>query len=486
MVLEGTTRRFSCSRCSIGKVPLVKLAKGQKREERWEELKAIIGEKPVNKMASEVQSLAEKVNELAEHNKQLGEKVGKQEEEIADLAKKLSVCRLDADKTREEKFRMKAEMKQLKQDLRIEREGCEQLSSKKKEVEEKLKTAISNNDSLRKEIGNKQRGKTELEEENNQLRVEIDEVQKKWEEDRKEKETQVREISELRSRLSACLENDKDNNDDNEIVELKETIKHLNEYVTLLKEKTGVLTPGKDTERNVDRITTEAKVYRSDNITDDIQPSTTNQDKRIEPKTICWNFEKWGNCRYGSSCMYAHESRNVRNIANRKLVEKRVLPLCWQYEETGECARGLRCKFRHEYTDFENKLYSEGRYVPSYERNKRTNRQNYMLEYNSMSRNRLATDQGVTRGNSYGAPTELTDLHKKVDFLLQKMRAVEDYQQKGVQGYMMQGQEISNVQTRGNVIMPGENWSHMAWQQAQPGISSSIPVPQTVPAVPIQ
>ena len=201
----------------------------------------------------------------------------------------------------------------------------ENLRLKLNECKIKVKKGISENESLKAQLVGLTTKKKEVVVEKgtskDHANVETDEGKqiKQLKKDTKKKDTEInklkKEISELMTEI------------DNNIGELrhsKETNSNLNTNIDNLKEVNKKLEL---------RVTEKAKANENDwnnqDINYDSQRDKYDQDQ--ESKTICRNFAKNGQCRFGSKCRYKHSRNQV----------------CKFYEQN-RCKFGKKCRYLHE------------------------------------------------------------------------------------------------------------------------------------------
>lgn len=59
---------------------------------------------------------------------------------------------------------------------------------------------------------------------------------------------------------------------------------------------------------------------------------------------LCENFEKYGKCKYGNNCQFAHGMEELRK---KKVPKSYKTVLCDNWVRYGKCRYGSKCKFIH-------------------------------------------------------------------------------------------------------------------------------------------
>lgn len=170
-----------------------------------------------------------------------------------------------------------------------------------------------------------------------------------------------------------------------------------------------------------------------------------------------WNARGW-RCKFGNRCWYKHtnerEEGNQNNI--RRTVRNQgstgIRELCWAFESNQTCRYDTKCRYRHYYTRFEEKLYEEGRYIPSYERNSGRRVSEYSKDYKEREPRRRERGHEDRRGqmqyqhtnrNEEPQTNKYEELNNKVDFLIQKFMETRMHQPEMPSHNMpVQGQQV--------------------------------------------
>lgn len=69
--------------------------------------------------------------------------------------------------------------------------------------------------------------------------------------------------------------------------------------------------------------------------------------RQVMRKTAtCTSFMRYGNCRYGDDCHFAHGRQEMRQRPQNEFWKERG-KVCHSFADTGSCAYGDSCKYRH-------------------------------------------------------------------------------------------------------------------------------------------
>ena len=77
--------------------------------------------------------------------------------------------------------------------------------------------------------------------------------------------------------------------------------------------------------------------------------NNNSNNSKHDDKSICRNYAKTGECKFGDKCKYKHvkNDNNKNNNNNNHKNNNDDKEVCKYYEKTGECKYGDKCKFKH-------------------------------------------------------------------------------------------------------------------------------------------